>query len=251
MAKKDRPEQEDVASWLTTFGDLATLLLTFYVLIYASCTYRPGQWETTKGAIERILAVLPGRSGSSLAGGTGYGPLPGGTAVLPLLGFGKGVGSGEAGGDPFAEALEEALAVAADVRYKGRIDIEPTDRGLVFRLTEPIAFKIGEADLNPGIRDFLKPVAKMARVGRVEIVVEGYTCDLPIRTERFASNWELSGARASEVLRLLEEEGIGDARISAVAYGEHHPLVPNADAGSRKRNRRVDIQMIFSDRTEG
>jgi chemotaxis protein MotB len=245
MSKKERREQEQPASWLATFGDMATLLLTFYVMIYASCTYRPGQWETAQGAIKRMLAVLPGMSGEALVRSTGEGALSAQDAVIALL---SGIENTHA---PhwglIREALEETFAMASDEKYESNVEIEVSEGGLVFRLSEPIAFGRGSADLHPDIHPFLRSVAKIARSSETEVIVEGHTCDLPIQTERFASNWELSGARAGEVVRFLEAEGIGTASISARACSEYQPRVPNEDEDSRRRNRRVDIQVTFKE----
>jgi len=243
--KKSGAKEEEPASWLATFGDMATLLLTFYVMIYASCTYKPGQWETAQGAIEKMLAVLPGRSGTSLVSEGGHGMLPGQTSFVPLFGV---IGT-------FTEAhwraIEEAVAEAYDLMGPdvgdGLVQVEPTEEGIVFRVAEPIAFKVGEADLNPAIRPLLAALADGVGDRVEEIVVEGHTCDLPIHTARFASNWDLSGARAAEVVRFLVAHEVDAAVISARACGEYSPRVPNADEDSRRRNRRVEIRITFAE----
>jgi len=254
--KRERPEQEEPASWLATFGDMATLLLTFYVMIYASCTYRPGQWETAHSALERMLAVLPGQSGATLVSSVGHGMLPGQDAVIPL--FGAGGRFSPAEWSQIEKSLQEALepgggiagGATGEETAGGLVEIEPTESGVVFRLAEPISFQRGNADLNPDIRPFLRTVAGVVRERNCEILVEGHTCDLPIHTAHFGSNWELSGARAAEVVRFLVAEGIDERTIAAAACGEYHPRVPNVDEDSRKRNRRVDIQIAFLDSAE-
>ena len=76
------------------------------------------------------------------------------------------------------------------------------------------------------------------------IRVEGHTCNLPIHTARFASNWELSGQRALNVLTFLISRGIKADRLSAVAYADTRPLVPNVDEAHRRLNRRVDLVIV-------
>ncbi len=256
--RRERPEQEEPASWLATFGDMATLLLTFYVMIYASCTYRPGQWETAQSAIEKMLAVLPGRSGATLIASVGHGVLPGQNAVIPLFGAGGRFSPEEWA--KIEKSLEETLTpgggsmidgVAPDEAAGDMVEIEPTEGGVVFRLAEPIAFRKGHADLNPAIYPFLRTVSNLVEKRACEILVEGHTCDLPIHTADFESNWELSGARAAEVLRFLVSEGIPGSAVSAAACGEFSPRVPNTGEASRKRNRRVDIQITFEDLEPG
>ena len=247
--RRQRPEQEDPASWLATFGDLATLLLTFYVLIYASCTYRPGQWETAQSALQRVLAVLPGRSGTSLVTSEGTGVLPRNSAVVPLL-----ESSGPLSSEELADLMKAADAAEEEAgagSYEGLVEIEPVDGGLVFRIAEPIAFEIGRADLNPAIGPLLRSIAAMCRRHPCEVVVEGHTCDLAIRTPRFGSHWDLSGARAAEVGRFLRNEGVSAGMISIRACGEHYPRVANVDEASRRRNRRVEVRVVFETTPNG
>lgn len=244
IRRQDGPKQEEPASWLATFADLATLLFTFYCLIYASCTFRPGQWETAKSAIERMLAVLPGSSGTSLVAAHSEGPLLRYTAVVPLLGMGEGVGPGETPG--VQEAWENIETIIEERGDQGGIEIDATEGGFVFRLASPVVFRLGEAALNPEVPSLLGSVAVLIRGKPCEVVVEGHTCDLPVHTGRFASNWDLSGARAAEVVRFLEGQGIGMATISARACGEFHPRVLNVDEEARRTNRRVEIQVSYA-----
>lgn len=243
--RKARDEQEEPASWLMTFGDLATLLLTFYVLIYASCTYKPGQWETARSALERILAVLPGQSGATLIASEGDGVLSGQTAIIPVFGIGGKLSSGDWKG--LADAIDEMVDLADQDLYRGQVEIEPTEKGVVFRVAEPIAFSIGSAALNLEIRPILESIAKIIRMTPSQVIVEGHTCDLPIRTARYASNWDLSGARSAEVVRFFLEQGIGEASISARACGEYYPRTANVGESARRRNRRVEIQVTFTE----
>lgn len=243
MSKKPRPEQEEPASWLATFGDLATLLLTFYVLIYASSTYQPGDWETARGAIERMLGLVSGQSADAMVGATGDGALGGHTGVIPLL-----ASMGGAFGPDAQEAvsgMEEFLSRAGSSDYLGRAEVETTEEGFIFRLAEPVAFEPGSADLVPEAALLLDPIGRIIRAGPVDVTVDGHTCDLPTRSGRYGSNRQLSGARAASVVRFLEAGGIGEASIVPRARGEFHPLVPNEDEEQRRRNRRVEIRLDF------
>jgi chemotaxis protein MotB len=90
----------------------------------------------------------------------------------------------------------------------------------------------------------------IARTG-FEVRIEGHTDDLPIRTVHFPSNWELSTARAVNVLRyFIETVGISSERLSAVGFSEFQPMVPNDSAGHRARNRRVEIIFLDADRQD-
>ncbi len=242
MAKEKREViQEENASWLATFGDLATLLFTFYCLIYASCTYRPGDWETAKSAaLEKMLSVLAGGSKMSLVEGQGDGPMTGQNGVIPL--FASGSEMAEEERSRMSDRIEEASALMPE---KGGIELEGTESGIVFRIGDAIVFPSGSVTPAPRTMPFLAAVAALIRVRPAEVTVVGHTCDLPTYSLRYPSNWELSGFRAAAVARELIREGLGDSSLKIRAAGEHYSRVPNLDEESRRLNRRVEIRVDF------
>jgi chemotaxis protein MotB len=137
-----------------------------------------------------------------------------------------------------AHELEDAVR-------QQRLEIAIDGRGLVLSLPEEATFPVGTADVTPAARELITRLAdKVAPLPNL-IRVEGHTDDVPIRTPRFASNWELSTARASAVVALLiGSVGIDPARLSAAGYGEFHPRVPNSSAENRARNRRIDLVVM-------
>ncbi len=244
MKKNGPVGQEEPASWLATFGDLACLLLTFYVLIYASSTYEPGDWETAHGALQRMLGIIPGKSASGLIGGQGSGMLSAETQLIPLMthvipAFQKDSDA--------VRGVEEVLGMAGSVEYEGDLDIEMIENGLKFRMREPVSFRPGNAEMDPRAEALLRSIAKIVRTQPGSVVVEGHTCNLPMISGRYMSNWDLSGARAAEVVRYLVDEGIGESEICAKACGEYHPMIANLDEESRRINRRVEISLTFNE----
>ena len=123
----------------------------------------------------------------------------------------------------------------------GQIEIEQLREGLRLNLTQDVLFASGSADVNRGGREVLAKVAD--RVKRVpnSIVVRGHTDNVPISRKEFPTNWELAGARASRVVRLLQKGGVGPERLSAVSLGETQPRASNATPEGRARNRRIEI----------
>jgi chemotaxis protein MotB len=116
-------------------------------------------------------------------------------------------------------------------------------RGLVVRvLTDKVLFDSGEAALKSAGLPLLDMVSKLLNVDvRHPIIVEGHTDDVPIASALFPSNWELSTARATTVVRYLISQGVNRARLEAVGYADLHPVSTNATAEGRARNRRVEI----------
>ena len=130
------------------------------------------------------------------------------------------------------------------------VDLRLDGRGLVLSLHEAGAFATGSADLSEAARELIAKVASSVQALGNAVRVEGHTDDVPIRTARYASNWELSTARATSVVTfLVEDMAISASRLSTAGYAEHRPRVPNDTAGNRAQNRRVDI-VVLSATTE-
>lgn len=128
------------------------------------------------------------------------------------------------------------------------VQLELTERGVVVRFADRILFDLGKADLKPEAIAILDQLAEVLREVPNPVRVEGHTDDLPINNERFPSNWELSTARATTVIKqLVEEYGLDPRQFSAAGYGEYRPLVPNDSMENRALNRRVDIVLLRLD----
>jgi chemotaxis protein MotB len=138
--------------------------------------------------------------------------------------------------------LTERLAPAIK---DGRVALEIDRRGLVVSIRENGSFRTGSADLSDTTRGLIAEIAASLTGLPNFVRVEGHTDDVPIHTSRFASNWDLSTARATAVVAfLLQEHGFTPDRLSAAGYAEFHPRVPNASEADRARNRRVDIVIL-------
>lgn len=129
----------------------------------------------------------------------------------------------------------------------GRIEVEQLREGVRVRLAQEVLFPKGSAQVAEPARLMLRKVAGRLVGDDQRIEVHGHTDDLAIGgrlAEIYPSNWELAGARAAAVLRLLERYGVPPDRMTAVSFGPHRPVAPNADAESRARNRRIEIRLV-------
>ena len=140
------------------------------------------------------------------------------------------------------DALEQRLA--SNPQLPG-VEIVPDRRGLVISLPEAGSFPPGRTELSESARLAILDLAhELVNVSNL-VRVEGHTDDVPIRTAEFESNWDLSAARATRVVRLLVEEGgLDPVRLAAAGYAEHRPRQPNTNPAARARNRRVDIVIL-------
>jgi chemotaxis protein MotB len=222
--------------WLLTYADMITLLMAFFIMMYSMSVLN----------MQKFRAVA-----FSIRSGFG-GPLEGGPGMLSFpqrkdsitpnlndIAESSGLGAIPGVAKEISEYIKEQ-GLAAVVRMR----VE--ERGLVVSLvTDEVLFNIGRAELRPKAKRILAKVAEVVRDIPNDIAVEGHTCDLPISTAQFPSNWELSTARATTVVRyLIEESGLSPRRVSAAGYADSRPLVPNDSEAHRMLNRRVDIVVL-------
>lgn len=140
------------------------------------------------------------------------------------------------------EDLEAELAA-------GQIQIDQLREGLRLNLSEQILFPSGSAALSRSGAQVIARVAKQLknRNRGYRVGVRGHTDNVPIRgelTRRYPTNWELAGARAASVVRVLEQSGVEATRLAAISMGEHHPVASNDTAQGRARNRRIEIRLV-------
>jgi len=131
---------------------------------------------------------------------------------------------------------------AEDVGFKGELQLNLVGNDIYIRLPDNILFKLGEATIEKKAYPLLSQIASIIKKGSYNIRIEGHTDNLPINTVMFPSNWELSTARAVNVLRFFhEKENIDSSRLSAVGLSEYHPVADNSTIDGRRQNRRVEI----------
>jgi chemotaxis protein MotB len=125
----------------------------------------------------------------------------------------------------------------------GQIEITQLREGLQLNLAQEILFPSGSAEVSPAGEAVLAKVAERVRSLPHAVVVEGHTDNVPIHSARYPTNWELAGARASRVVRILADHGVDPSRLSAVSVGEYQPRAPNDTPEGRAKNRRIEITL--------
>lgn len=201
-------EQE---SWLMTYLDMMTLLLVMLVVLlaFSSRTQGLGQPDQTLQPAVARPSILP-----------------------PLFS---------------SPRIRESAATTP--RFDGLgddVDVLIGENTVRLRVSNEILFASGQATLTALGRTVLGTVADAIRAGGYDVAVEGHTDDVSISTARFPSNWELSTARATSVVRLLLDAGIEPSRLRATGYAETRPLRPNDDEEARAANRRVELILEVS-----
>jgi chemotaxis protein MotB len=214
--------------WLLSYADLVTLLLAVFTTLYAASSVDARKMAGLESSLREAFKTPPVQP--VVARNAIVGPV----VVVP----------GQGAEEDLRQRLMKELAGAL---RQERVDIEIDARGLVVSLPEEATFAVAKTELSADARALIERIAAVVASTSGTIRIEGHTDDVPIRTERFASNWELSTARASAVVAYLVEENRFDpTRLSAAGYGEFHPRAANDTPENRARNRRIDIVILES-----
>jgi|HubBroStandDraft_6_1064221.scaffolds.fasta_scaffold124277_2 chemotaxis protein MotB len=236
--------------WLVSYADFITLLFAFFVVLYASAEVDNKKIARVSAAIEGGFQQLGAFSGNA-EGPAQTAPNNQAPMILPQAAppsvpdheAGDGGGSfGPPDVDKLKRELEQALG---EEIQKHEIEMRVTPEGLVVSLREVGFFNTGDATLLTGGQNTLTRIAKVLNAQGFHIRVEGHTDDRPIHNGHFKSNWELSTARATEVVSLLiEKHGFDPSQISAAGYSQYRPITSNDTEEGRQTNRRVDVVVV-------
>lgn len=257
-------------AWAIPYGDLITLLLAFFVVMYAVSSVNEGKYrvlsdslvaafrgqpttttpiqvgvKTAKVPRDEHVAALKPNQALKLANEGGEGQ----TSIVEQFGeagqqaaAAKPEGSGQSL-RRLAEQVEEALAELID---KDLVNVTRKPLWIEVEIKTDILFPSGSAEIQPDSVVILERIATILKPLPSPIRVEGHTDNRPIRTLQFPSNWELSGARAARIVRLFESLGIAPGRMTVAGQGEYQPVADNGTAEGRNRNRRVTLIILDS-----
>jgi chemotaxis protein MotB len=246
--KKKHPEHVNHERWLVSYADFITLLFAFFVVLFASGQSNKRKQVALAHSMQTAfdhngifdphsrtppitddLDAIPRATPSPIA-------LP-----LPSLNQPDTPAKSKISADRIAEVVKKE--VTASKLKEGVISVHASPDGLVVSMREAGFFASGSADIRAESLDVLKAIA--AALPSQPMRVEGHTDNVPIHTAQFATNWELSTARAATITRLLIAQHAADpASISAAGYAEFRPVASNATEQGRIQNRRVDIVLL-------
>lgn len=231
--------------WLLTYSDLITLLMIFFVVMYAISDVNSKKLAALAHSLTQALIGSPS---SGIFQGEGLSLVEGFQSIGTPAGSSESAegASGQAATSYNVEEVARELNRLVETSgLTGQVAITQEERGLVVRMAETVLFPKGSAELTPQAKDLITRVGKMLAPLPNYLRVEGHTDNLPIRAASYYSNWELAAARALTVLHVLvNESGINPERLSATSYGEFRPLVPNDSEENMAKNRRVDIVIL-------
>jgi chemotaxis protein MotB len=271
------PENEE--RWLLTYADMLTLLFALFMVLFSISSVNISKYQVLQrslkaafsgailsgghaimrtgsqstaahnpatAAIPAIVPLTPtqaARSNSSTSSATASGAtvhkMTSAQVAAALNSMSKAVSEQ----DEFTQLKQKLDGFAKSRGFGNAVQTDITRRGLVVTvLTDKLLFDSGSATLQPAGSPLLGEIVQLLNVDTTHpIIVEGHTDNVPIATAEFPSNWELSTARATSVVRYLIAHGIKPGRMGAAGYAALDPVASNSTAAGRSRNRRVDI----------
>lgn len=229
------PEKENHERWVISYADLVTLLLGFFIIMYSASQVDAEKFKLFAFGLQNAFSV-PVRDGA--AGGSPV--FDGGRGLLP-----GPINTGTIQRD--LEGIQSAVGQRADgAGVGGQIVVTRQDDAIVIRLPNQLLFPSASADLRPEALAVLGVAGSVIAGVPHQVRVEGHTDNVPVGTERYPTNWELSSARATAVLRYLtEHSGVGPGRAFAAGFAEFRPVASNETPEGRALNRRADIVLLY------
>lgn len=226
----DPEEVPSADRWMVSWADFTTLLFALFVVLYASSTVNHDKAQQVSqslgqafGAAQPALKQIPPRA----------------SQPAPL--------SHEQQQAQKTAAIADEIRHALDVLIDGgHVNVTHNARGIGIDINASLLFAAGDAQLSAESVHVTAAVASVLARYPYAIQIEGHTDSMPIRNAQFASNWELSAARASSVVRRLVDSGIKEARLSVIAHAANQPLEDNDSAEGRARNRRVHVLIVVA-----
>ncbi len=253
MSRKRRPEEhENHERWLVSYSDFITLLLALFVVMYAVSHVNEGRYRAVAGSLVAAFGNQPNQlNPQPIATMTPdalppvHGPMGDSTGDYLIAKKARRIAEAQRRQQEKMEIIARDVMAAFDPLLKnGQVRISQSNLGVRVEIDASLLFAPGQAVLQEESSRVLESVAQVLKNVDHAIQVEGHTDNIPIVTEKFPSNWELSAVRASSVVRLLIDNGVEAVRLTAVGYGENRPLEPNDSEEGRKHNRRVTVMIL-------
>lgn len=258
---KKHASPENHERWLITYADLITLLMVFFVVLYAMSQIDASKFKTLSISLSTAMynsKTIPGESGGDKGVLKSFSSEP---VKDPSSGKETNTAPNQTISVKDQAALkreqqeqENLQAVVQQLKQyiqqqglSNFLMVELNQEGIQVTLKDVALFDTGSADLKPDARKILaglSPFLNLDQVKDHEIKVEGHSDNRPISTPQYPSNWFLSSARATNVVSFFQSQSIDPARLSAVGYGEYRPIAPNDTAENQAKNRRVNVIIL-------
>ncbi|MFV0440920.1 MAG: flagellar motor protein MotB [Lachnospirales bacterium] len=243
MARKPEEVKPGLAAWMGTYGDLVTLLLCFFVLLFASSSVDVEKLQAIALSFNDRPSLIEG------GGGVGMNDMLG-SGIMDLPKVDRSINDSNSSAQQMDDELKEMASdfktYFAENNMSENVDVVQEENYIKLNFKDGILFDSGSAELKPAAISVLSGVgSQLATYTNHDIKIEGHTDDIPINGGMYKSNYYLSAARAIAVLEFLKDnENVDPIYLSAEGFGEYRPLVPNDSPENRAKNRRVEIKLF-------
>ncbi|MBC7543625.1 MAG: flagellar motor protein MotB [Candidatus Sericytochromatia bacterium] len=207
-------EDKHGSLWLITYADMMTLVLAFFVMLTAVSDFNPAKFEAATQSAKKAL-------------GSAQTEAKKGVQVLSI-----------------EELVKAVQKIISEQRLEKQVDVKATGRGVVISAKGAAFFPSGEAHVLSHAMPLLQALAGPINSVSYSIAVEGHTDNVPLNSARYPSNWELSSARASEIVRYLASNGVKPQRLRATGLADTQPKAANTSERNRAMNRRIEIVFL-------
>lgn len=204
--RKKEEEHENVERWLISYADFITLMFTFFAALYALSSMDTAKIEKFSGSLKKAFQVID--------------------EPIPLY------------EDRNKAVIEDLRKVITDV---SGVSVKSDPRGVVVTFSDAVLFASGSGDIKQEAFGVLEKLSKTLNDAPGRITIEGHTDNIPVSGGKYASNWELSTARAASVLHFFIKQKLDPNKFSIAGYGEYRPLTSNDTEDGRAKNRRVEL----------
>lgn len=236
MARKKHEEPENHERWLVSYADFITLLFAFFVVMYSVSSVNEGKYRTVSESIKAALNPVTSPPATKL-------PFTIGETKPQMI-----QSNLTDANEPVLRRLRDLIQILHPISPVELSDIHIDEQGhgtIMISLPESILFESGASSVRPEAFPYLKALAEVLLPLNRPIRVLGHTDNVPIRSEQFPSNWELSIGRAAAVVRILAElNNLPASRLSATGFADTKPVASNDTMEGRRKNRRVQIVIL-------
>jgi chemotaxis protein MotB len=233
MRRKTGSRGGSSSGWEVVYTGFILIMLCFFIMLCSFSSIEKSKVEHFVASFSRAVSVMPQgvkvRSGKQAR------------HSLPDIAYEQG---------EMALIFQELSSIVDELGLTGDLSFTTFRNGLVVSLADKVLFDLGVAEISEEAFPLLDKIGDIISKCPYSVEIKGHTDDVPIHTERFPSNWELSTARAVNVLRyFVEILGIPPERLSAAGFGEFQPVAPNETDELRAKNRRVEIVFTLAERS--
>ncbi len=232
----DNDECKEGAAWLATYADLVTLLFAFFVLLFAMASVSEDKFEQLKQSLSKSIGNQEVPEAGTRVG----------LSMKDVESEATPDAVDELGGMIQKQQEEEMISEVKEFimfnKLGGKVSAENNDKGVVITLSDMLMFTVGKAEIKQSGKETLGKLAGILKQFNYNVRIVGHTDNIPVgKGNIYKSNWELSSARACDIVELLINKGIDPIYLTAAGRGSVEPIASNDTPEGRTRNRRVEI----------